>query len=124
MKNKIKKIPLAIPLRSKYKNMTLFQYQFLYGLFGRERTRYIARHMNKWKCQDCGLVRTPEMCAQNNLRMLDIHHINGLCGKRSKHYDRIEDIKNLVTLCHKCHFNRPEHACKKKKRGSGQLTGQ
>lgn len=73
-------------------------------LQGRDRTREIVRIRDNHICQDCGKVWVKG-------RRFDIHHLNGLCGKRSKAYDKVSDIKGLVTLCHKCHYNRPEHKC-------------
>lgn len=103
----------TVPSFSKYKDMTPYQYSILATLSGRDRTRFIARSRDKWTCQDCGDIRTPEYANEHGKRMFDIHHIHGLCGKRSKKYDRISHLHHLVTLCHKCHFNRPEHRTKK-----------
>lgn len=49
------------------------------------------------------------MAKEEGRRLFDIHHLNGLCGKKSKGYDRVSEIDGLITLCHKCHYNRPEH---------------
>lgn len=93
-------------------------------LGGRERTRTMARYRDNFTCQDCGLVRTPEEVSEHNSRLtsrkgriknLDVHHLNDLCGKKSKGYDKIEDVDGLITLCHKCHYNRPEHSFQKRK---------
>lgn len=73
---------------------------------GRERTRMLARIRDKFTCQDCGLVRTPKTAKKINKRLFDIHHLKGKCGKKSRGYDKISDLKRLITLCHKCHFNR------------------
>lgn len=76
---------------------------------GKDRTREAVRQRDNYTCQDClkiwGLGE----------RRFDVHHLNGLCGKKSLKYDRISEINGLVTLCHKCHFNRPEHTLQKKK---------
>ena len=88
------------------------------GFEGRAKTRELVRIRDKHTCQDCGLVRpTKAVQAFNSMiegmkgkiKSLDIHHLNGLCGKKTYKYDHIEDIPNLITLCHPCHFNRPEH---------------
>ena len=81
---------------------------------GRRYTRYLVRERDGFTCQDCGHVRTPEDCKRLNKRALDVHHLNGLCGKMSRGYDKVADMAGLVTLCHKCHYNRPEHAMKRK----------
>lgn len=89
---------------------------------GRELTRMMARIRDNFTCQDCGAVRTPREVFKNNakkktlkgrIKLFDVHHTNGDCGKKSRGYDSVEDLSILVTLCHKCHFNRPEHATKR-----------
>lgn len=77
-------------------------------LQGKDRTREIVRRRDNWTCQDCG---KKWVLGQ---RRFDVHHLNGLCGKKSLKYDKISEIDGLITLCHKCHFNRPEHKSKKK----------
>jgi hypothetical protein len=74
---------------------------------GREHTREKARIRDKHTCQDCGKKWI------KNKRKFDVHHLNKQCGKKSRGYDKVSEIKGLVTLCHKCHFNRPEHASRK-----------
>jgi len=75
---------------------------------GRERNREIVRIRDKFTCQDCGNVW------QEGKRRFDIHHLNGLCGKKSRLYDKMDSLDGLITLCHKCHFNRPEHKVQSK----------
>ena len=70
-------------------------------LKGRDYTREKVRERDNHTCQKC--FKTWE----KNKRRFDIHHTNGLCGKLSKAYDRLGDIKNLVTLCHSCHLKLP-----------------
>ena len=75
---------------------------------GRERTRTLVRVRDNFTCQDCGDVRFPKDCGKEKLfqKQLDVHHLNGLCGKRSRSYEAIAEMEGLITLCHKCHFNR------------------
>lgn len=73
---------------------------------GRDRTRELVRIRDRHLCQDCGQKW------EEGKRKFDIHHLNGLCGKKSRSYDKVSDMEGLVTLCHKCHFNRPEHTMK------------
>lgn len=73
---------------------------------GREYTRNLVRIRDKWTCQDCGDKRTREWATKHNKRCHDVHHLNGLCGKKSRGYDRVADMDGLITLCHKCHFRR------------------
>jgi len=73
---------------------------------GRERTREMRRMLDKHTCQDCGRIWGI------GERRFDIHHINGLCGKKSKKYDKTIDLHTLTTLCHKCHYNRDDHTLK------------
>lgn len=68
---------------------------------GRDLNREKARIRDNHTCQDCGKVWI------EGQRRFDVHHLNGLCGKKSRGYDK--SIEGLTTLCHKCHFNRPEH---------------
>ena len=77
------------------------------------RTREIVRIRDKYTCADCGSIRTPEIAKAEGKKMFDVHHLNGLCGKKSRSYDKISEVDGLITLCHKCHFNRPEHTLKK-----------
>lgn len=94
------------------------------GRGGRELIRDTVRKRDNYTCQDCGFVRNVEHVRKYNkniktlkgkIKSLDIHHLEGLCGKRSKSCDKIEDMHLLITLCHKCHYNRPEHFCKSEK---------
>ena len=106
-----------------------------YGhLDGRDRARMLVRLRDNFTCQDCGLVRTSdEVVAYNKKQMelkgkikqLDVHHTHGQCGKNSIGYDSPKDISKMITLCHRCHFNRPEHKTKKeaaKRRSLGIKT--
>lgn len=81
---------------------------------GIDRTRAIVRYRDNYQCQDCGAIRTPEMSKEQAKKQFDVHHLNGLCGKMSKSYDKVDSIDGLITLCHRCHFNRPEHKSNKK----------
>lgn len=91
-------------------------------LEGRDRTRMLVRIRDNFTCQDCGLIRTHSYVSEHNgklkslkgkIKNFDVHHTHGMCGKNSKGYDMEKDLSKMVTLCHKCHFNRPEHATKK-----------
>lgn len=90
---------------------------------GREHVRTLVRIRDKFTCQDCKSVRLPKEIRDHNSKIaglkgrvknFDVHHINGLCGKKSSGYDRVGEMDGLVTLCHECHFNRPEHRVKSK----------
>ena len=72
-------------------------------LSGRDVVREKVRMRDNRTCQDCGKIW------EEGNRRFDIHHLNGLCGKKSKGYDRVADMDGLITLCHRCHFKRPEH---------------
>jgi len=78
------------------------------NLEGRDFNREKARIRDKHKCQDCGKKW------KEGQRRLDTHHLKGLCGKKSKGYDKVIEVNDLITLCHKCHYNRPEHKSNKK----------
>src|SRR3990167_4277861 len=66
---------------------------------GRDYVRYLVRLRDKNICQKCGKIW------KVGARAFDVHHLGGLCGKKSKGYDHIDDIPNLITYCHKCHLN-------------------
>lgn len=98
---KVTEVPLL-------KDMFVFPWQ----KEGRERVRFYVRKRDKFTCQDCGAVRTPEEVAEYNkthkphMKNHDVHHLEGLCGKKSKGYDKVEDMHLLITLCHKCHMSK------------------
>jgi len=71
-------------------------------LTGRDATRELVRIRDNYTCQSC-FKRWEE-----GKRRFDIHHLNGVCGKKSKNYDRVEDMDGLITFCHNCHMNQPE----------------
>lgn len=73
-------------------------------LSGRERVRYLVRLRDEFTCQECDRKWTP------GERMFDVHHLRGLCGKKSKGYDKMKERCQLITLCHKCHFARHDHS--------------
>lgn len=77
---------------------------------GRDVVREQVRIRDNHTCQDC-----KKIWREGN-RRFDVHHLNGLCGKKSRGYDTVQDMEGLVTLCHKCHYNRPEHRMKVKTR--------
>lgn len=72
-------------------------------LSGRDFTREKVRIRDNHTCQDCKKVW------EQGTRRFDVHHLNGLCGKKSRGYDNSSEMDGLITLCHRCHFNRPEH---------------
>lgn len=116
VQQRVKKgIPLAsTPRNEKWKNLGLLSKE----IKGRRRTRLSVLIRDNFTCVDCGDVRTYEEVLSHNTKIIglkgkmklhDVHHINGLCGKKSIGYDSIKDLSGLITLCHKCHFNRHDH---------------
>ena len=69
---------------------------------GLEYVRGLVRKRDKYICQKC-LKKW-----RVGSRQFDVHHLNGVCGRKSKGVDKIEDMLNLTTLCHKCHLNLEE----------------
>lgn len=65
---------------------------------GRDFVRAKVRERDKFTCQECGKKW------RKGERQLDTHHIDGECGKKSKGYDKMEDMDSLKTFCHKCHY--------------------
>ncbi|MDD5069076.1 MAG: hypothetical protein PHN89_05790 [Candidatus Pacebacteria bacterium] len=68
-------------------------------LQGVDYTREKVRLRDNYTCQKCFRVW------KEGERRFDCHHLNGLCGKRSKKYDKVKDLQGLITLCHKCHMS-------------------
>ena len=69
---------------------------------GRERTREIVRMRDNYTCQLCGRIW------KEGKRRFDVHHID--CDNKKTHqYDKIDGVRNMITLCHKCHMNLEEH---------------
>jgi len=64
---------------------------------GRGRNRQRARLRDNLTCQKCGVVWVW------GTRRFDIHHLDGVCGKKSRGYDKT--VEGLITYCHKCHLN-------------------
>ena len=75
---------------------------------GRDRTRELVRIRDKHTCRMC---RVPWVHG----RKYDVHHLGGFCGKKSKSYDNTRSLDGLITLCHRCHYNHPEHTLKTRK---------
>jgi hypothetical protein len=67
---------------------------------GRDFVREQVRARDGYKCQNC-----PKRWLEG-MRRLDVHHLEGMCGKKSKGYDALKDMAILITLCHRCHFAR------------------
>ena len=71
---------------------------------GRDYTRELARVRDSHTCQKCGRLWNPK----KDKKRLDVHHLNGLCGKLTKKADSVRNLDGLITLCHKCHYNHHE----------------
>lgn len=77
---------------------------------GRDRARMLVRIRDEFTCQRCGDIRTPLDAKEKKLRMFDVHHVGGGCGKgRDNKYDGVDDLWKMTTLCHRCHFLREDH---------------
>ena len=81
-----------------------------YQKTGRDYIRERVRVRDNYTCQSCGLKRTPDDAKKEHKKAFDVHHLEGLCGKKSKGYDKKNTMSCLITLCHKCHFNRHDHS--------------
>ncbi len=75
-----------------------------YSYQGIDFTREKVRIRDNQICQECGKKWI------EGQRKFDIHHLNGLCGKKTHKYDKVSEMGGLLTLCHKCHYNRPDHS--------------
>lgn len=94
----------------------IFEGQPKYIKYGRDRIRFMVRNRDSLTCQSCGKKW------KEGQRHFDVHHLDGFCGKRSRGYDSVKDISNLITLCHKCHYNHPEHTLKRRQKLSTPWT--
>lgn len=44
---------------------------------------------------------------KEGMRRFDVHHLKGLCGKKSRKCDSVDDAKrNFTLLCHQCHMRK------------------
>jgi hypothetical protein len=70
--------------------------------FGMDYTREKVRFRDKHTCQICGKQWN------KGIRRFDVHHLD--CDKtKTRHYDKVSEMDNMITLCHKCHLNLPQH---------------
>lgn len=86
----------------------------------RDRIRELVRIRDNHTCQKCGKKWIV------GKRRLDVHHLDE-DNKKTRACDKIEDMDNMITLCHKCHLNLPGHkktmklaSRKRKKLSTGQ----
>ena len=74
-----------------------------YKFSGRDLTREKIRIRDNHTCQKCGKKW------QKGKRRFDVHH-KDFDKEKTQGYDNYEKEKdNMITLCHKCHLNLPEH---------------
>lgn len=80
-------------------------YFLLRNLSGRDLNREKVRILDNHTCRSCFKKWEPGM------RRFDIHHTKGLCGKKSRGYDKTSkrpftkvNRSGLLTLCHRCHL--------------------
>jgi predicted HNH restriction endonuclease len=90
-------------------------------LGGRDRKRFLVRARDNFACQVCGFKRLPSE-VKNGKKSLDVHHINGLCGKLSTACKDEVDMSQMITVCHRCHYNRLDHSLKYKNLTNPQST--
>ena len=84
------------------------KYPQLRNMQGREYNRELVRIRDNHTCQLCGHKWV------KGERRLDIHHLD--CDKeKTRQYDKPSEFGNLITLCHGCHLNVPEHRNSMKK---------
>jgi len=93
---------------------------------GREYARRKVLIRDGFTCQMCGDTRRPEEVIEHNsqceglkgrMKLFDVHHLGGKCGKQTRSYDKANKLDKLITLCHACHFNHPEHSFNLNKQG-------
>lgn len=73
---------------------------------GRGYTRTLVLIRDGFTCLQCQEFKTPLMLVdeKGKKKLHDIHHTDGVCGKKSRKSDKIEEMNTLVTLCHSCHY--------------------
>lgn len=69
----------------------------------RERVRELIRIRDNHTCQICGKKWI------EGTRRLDVHHKDCVKEKSRQCDDYEKEKDNMITLCHKCHLNLPEH---------------
>jgi 5-methylcytosine-specific restriction endonuclease McrA len=78
------------------------KYGKILDVTGRDYTRELVRMRDGYKCQKCGKQW------KDGERRLDVHHKD--CDKeKSRGYDSVQSMNDMITLCHKCHLNLPQH---------------
>ncbi len=80
---------------------------------GRDYTRELVRQRDGRICQMCG------KSWEFGMRRFDVHHLYE-CGSKSKAYDRVKDIDDMITYCHKCHLGL-ESVTRKMRERTGQF---
>lgn len=93
---------------------------------GRDYVRELVRKRDRHTCQIAKIGKRSKKCKRKwkeGMRRFDVHHINGLCGKKSRGYDRKEDMKGLITICHSCHMSLG-HIYPRAKKRWGVLNGE
>lgn len=73
-------------------------------LSGRDRAREIIRIRAGRQCDKCKRYWKP------GTRRLDVHHLSGLCGKKSRSYDSSKDRSKYRVLHHACHMSIHRHS--------------
>jgi 5-methylcytosine-specific restriction endonuclease McrA len=79
------------------------------SLESRDKVREIIRQRDHYTCQMCG-----KKWRKGN-RRFDVHHKDCIKEKTKKYDDYEKEKDNMITLCHKCHLNLPEHRMEMKK---------
>jgi len=76
----------------------------LKDLEGKDFLKEKARIRDHYTCQKCGKVWVP------GTRRFDVHHKNFIPSQTvAMKYSKNKDLDRLITLCHRCHMNLPEH---------------
>ncbi len=65
---------------------------------GRDYARELVRTRDGHTCQGCAKKWV------GIGRRFHVHHLGGLCGKKSRGYDSVNNVDSLTTLCQKCHI--------------------
>ena len=90
--------------KSPYKYIKRERKPTVIKLEGRDFLKEKVRIRDNHTCQNCGKIWVP------GTRRLDTHHTNFIPSvTEAREYKNNKNMDDMITLCHKCQMNLPEH---------------